>query len=64
MILSLPYLSTIPPRGGKSGIVHNQGMVGIVNNRIKKELKVEILILGGMGGFGVMGTMADEYGIT
>ena len=34
-----------------------------MNNRIKKELKMKILILGGMGGFGVMGAMADEYGV-
>ena len=48
--------------GEKSGIVHNQGMGGIVNNRIKKELKMKILIWG-MSRFGVMGAMADEYGI-
>ena len=35
----------------------------IVNNRIKKKLKMKLLIFGGVGGLGVMSEMADEYGI-
>jgi hypothetical protein len=35
-------------------------MGGIVNYKIK-ELKNEIVEFWGMGGFGVMGAMADEY---
>ena len=42
--------------------MNNQGMGGIVNNRIKKELKMKMLIFRGWAELGVMGAMADEYG--
>ena len=58
----IPYSSNIPPRGGKNDILNNQGMGAIVNNRIKKELKMKMLIFRGWAELGVMGSMADEYG--
>lgn len=44
--VKIQYSSSIPPGGGKNGIVHNRGMGGNVNNRIKKELNMRMLILG------------------
>ena len=37
-------------------------MGGTVNNRIKKDLNMEIYVFG-VGGFGIMSAMSDEYGI-
>ena len=61
-VLCISYSSAIPPKGWKNDIVNNQGMGGIVNNRIKKELKMKMLIFRGWAKLGVMGAMADEYG--
>ena len=48
--------------GEKSGIVHNQRMGGIVNNKMKKKSKNEIVDFQAGCGFRVMCAMADEYG--